>query len=113
MGTNTSIHTGHAIPQKVIGAFIDASRALFWFGVLWFGLGNVITFVPGSEQGWFTTAAGLVVFGLLVPRWRYRIAAAMLLLLSIFAAFDSHKRGIEYRQQLEQRRATTPSLHQP
>jgi hypothetical protein len=113
MSTNTSIHTGRTIPQKLIGAFIEAARALFRFGGLWFVLGNFITFIPGAEKEWFMVAAGFVAFGLFVPRWHYRIPAAIFLLLSVLAAFDSHHRGIEYGQRLEQSRATTPSLPQP
>ena len=113
MSTNVNIHTGSTIPQKLIEAFIDVSRALFWLGVLWFGLGNVITFIPGAENHWFSITAGLIAFGFFIPRRRYRIPTAILLLLSVFAAFDGHHRGVEYRQRLEQRRATTPSLHQP
>jgi hypothetical protein len=113
MSTHTSIRTGLPLPQRLIGAFIDVSRGLFWFGVLWFGLGNFITFVPGGEQGWFRIGAVLMAFGLFVPQGRYRIAAVTLLLLSVVAQFDSHKRGIEYRKYLEQRRTAAPSLHQP
>lgn len=109
MSTQTNLRTGHSLPT----AFIDVARMLFWFGVLWFALGNFITFVPGGEQSWFGIGAVLVAFGLFVPQRRYRLAAVVLLLLSVIAQFDSHKRGIEYRKYLEQRRTTAPSWHQP
>ena len=113
METIVQANVSHTILQKLKGASVGVSYALFWFGVLWFGLGNVITFVPGAEREWFIAVAGLVAFGLIVPRCSYRIAAALLLLLSVLAAFAGHKRGIGYREDLDQRRATTSSLHQP
>ena len=107
--TSTSIPSEHPIRRRLVVELLSVPRALFWFGVLWFILGTFITFVPGGEQDWFTIAGVLTAFGFFIPQRRYRIAALVFVALSIFAAFDGHRQGIEYRQHLEHRRAATPS----
>jgi len=90
--------------RKLSATLIFISRQIFWFGVAGFVLGEIITFVPGGEQEWFTIAAILVAFGFLVPKRLYRIAALIFLVLSILAAIEGHKQGIKYRQFLETKR---------
>jgi len=106
--TSTSISSEHPFRRRLAAELVSVPRAFFWLGVLWFVLGTFITFVPGGEQGWFTIAGVLTAFGFFVPQRRYRIAAFVFVALSTFAAFAGHKRGIEYRQYLEHRRAATP-----
>ncbi len=74
---------------------------LFRVGVVHFFLGLLISFVPGSEKPWFIVTSVLVSFGLVGP-WRpYRIAAIVFLVLSIIGVMNGHKRGIEYRNRME------------
>ena len=111
---STSIPSEHLFRRRLVAELLSVPRAFFWLGVLWFVLGVLIDFVPGGEQSWFTIAAVLTPFGFFVPQRRYRIAALVFVVLSTFAAFNGHKRGIEYHQFLERRRAATPSpLQQP
>jgi hydrogenase/urease accessory protein HupE len=99
---------GHPFRRRLVAELLSVPRAFFWLGVLWFALGILIDFYPGGEQGWFTIATVLVAFGVFVPQRRYRIAALVLAGLSTLAAFEGHKRGIEYRQFLERRKGATP-----
>jgi hypothetical protein len=78
---------------------------LFCLGVGWFLLGVFITIAPGGEQYWFTIAGILLLPGLFLPRWSYRIAAVVLLGLCIFAAIGGHERAELYRNRPEQRKS--------
>jgi hypothetical protein len=100
----------HPIRRRLVAELLSVPHALFWLGTMWFALGLVIDCVPGGEESWFVVAAALTAFGLLIPRWWSRFAALGLVVLSILAAFDGHKRGIEYHQFLERKRAEMPSL---
>ena len=115
MSTNSmSIPSEHPFRRKLIVELRSAPRAFFWLGVLWFVLGSLITFYPGVEQGWFAIAAVLTAFGFLVPQRRYRIAALVLVVLSLLWVFTGHQRSVEYQQFLERRKAATSSpLLQP
>jgi hypothetical protein len=111
--TDTRIPTAHPLSRRLVAGLLAVIRVIFWFGVFIFALGNVIDFIPGAEQGWFTVAAILAAFGLFVPQAWYRIGAFAVVGLAILAAFDGHKRGVEYRQLLERRPAATHSpVHQ-
>jgi hypothetical protein len=103
--TSTSVPSEHPFRRRLVAELVSVPRAFFWLGVLWFVLGTFITFVPGGEQGWFTIAGVLTAFGFFISQRRYRIAALAFVTLSTLAAFDGHKRNIEYRQHLEPRRA--------
>ena len=80
----------------------------FWFGVLWLLLGSIISFVPGAEQSWFTFTGGLLLGGLFIPRWPYRIASIVLIAVCVSAAIAGHRSGIEYRHHLQERGSPTP-----
>jgi hypothetical protein len=97
--------TSHPLWSRLAASLQSVCYALFYFSVLWCVLGLLITFIPGGEQSWFLTAAGLAGFGLFIPRWPFRLAALLLVGFTLFAAFDGHKRGIEYRDMMERRRA--------
>lgn len=79
--------------------------AAFWLGVTWLMLGSIVTFIPGTELKWFVTAAVMLVGGLLIPRWPYRIAALLLIAYCITAAIASRDNGLKYRLELQQRAA--------
>jgi hypothetical protein len=78
----------------------------FWLAVLMGVLGCVMTFIPGAECGWFTVVAALSLSGLFIPKFFYRGAATLLLILSILAAIHGHQRGIEYRRWLATHQTT-------
>ncbi len=60
----------------------------FWFGVGWFLLGQVIDFGPGGTavKGYFIWCASFLLLGLGVPRWSYRIAALLLIVVCLAIA---------------------------
>lgn len=91
---------------------LSLPRGLFWFGVLWFALGLFISFIPGAEMDWFATAGILIAFGLFVPLWLYRIAALSLVVICTDMSLDGYRRGIKYRQFMEERHTATPILQQ-
>lgn len=80
----------------------------FWLAVLFAILGNVITFYPGAECGWFLTVAALAVAGMFIPRVAYRVVAALLLILALTSAYSGYRHGVEYRQWLSTHRAEKP-----
>jgi hypothetical protein len=71
-------------------------------------LGQVISFYPGADFGWFLTVAALSASGLFLPKTPYRVAAALLLLLVLSQAYSGHRRGVEYQQRLSTHRPVTP-----
>jgi cytochrome c biogenesis protein CcdA len=79
------------------------SRLWFFGAIGWFVLGFLITFYPGVEQGYFTTAACLFLLCFLIYRGGYRIAAAAFLLLSVLFAISGHQRGVRYQAWLAKR----------
>lgn len=70
----------------------------FWFGAVWLMLGSMVSFVPGSEVGWFALAGILLAAGLFIPRWPYRIVAASLIVVCVLAMLTGHNQGMKYRQ---------------
>lgn len=83
-------------------------RLSFWSAVLLAILGIIITFVPGAECGWFLLVAALSVAGFFISKTCYRIAAAMLLVFALKAAYDGYQGGIRFRErpfQAQQRKA--------
>ena len=77
---------------------------IFWLGVVFFALGQIITFYPGAETAWFLITSIMLAIGLLIRRG-YRIAAGILLCLSIAAAITGYKRGSDYQEWLSNRPA--------
>ncbi len=73
----------------------------FWAGCVLFALGQVISFYPGAERGWFVLAGLLCMSGLLIRGKTYRIASIILVCLSTVVAVAGHRRGIDYRKWLE------------
>lgn len=60
--------------------------------------GQIATFVPGAETGWFATAAGLAAFGLLSSGYRMRAAALVLIFAWSWSAWAGYQRGRRYRE---------------
>jgi len=81
----------------------------FWLAVLLAVLGCIITFVPGAECSWFITVAALSLSGLFIPKIFYRLAATILLIVSIEAVMHGHQRGMKYRQSLATHNNGIPS----
>ena len=98
MSDSLKVASGNATLSK-IKAF--GTRGLFWLGGCLFVIGNFITFVPGADEPFFIVTAILTAFGLLVPKWFYRIAAVILLVASSLMAYEVHRRGVEYREDYE------------
>jgi len=73
----------------------------FWAGCALFGLGQVISFYPGAECGWFILAGLLCMSGLIIRGKAYRIAAIILVCLSAILAVAGHRRGVDYRNRTE------------
>lgn len=79
------------------------ARLAFACGVIMCLMGMVVSFVPGSEQGWFTVAGLLVSAGILLPHWQVRAAAIVIAIFCAYAAFEGHRRGDKYRERQSQR----------
>jgi acetyl esterase/lipase len=77
-------------------------RALLWFGGTFFVLGHVVSFVPGSGTPWFIATAILAAAGLLVQSIRYRLAAAIIVTLSILSAREQYRIGIRYQEEVRE-----------
>jgi hypothetical protein len=75
----------------------------YWLGFVLLLLGMVITFFPGAEVEWFATAGTLLLAGLLVPRWDYRVSAIFLVGVCITFAVAGYRQGVEYRHHLQER----------
>jgi hypothetical protein len=78
-------------------------------------LGSVITFVPGTELGWFGVAAAAALAGLLSPTRRLQVVAVILAVALAGLAWDGYVRGRQYRELLRQRPGLSgaPSPHAP
>ncbi len=87
----------------------NSATSLLWvmfaFGVSLFLIGNFVTFLPGSEQYWFTFTAPWCAAGLFVGRVWLRVVAGVLAIFCVYAAFDGHRRGVEFRESLKEKAA--------
>lgn len=72
----------------------------FWSAVTLTVLGSFVTFYPGAECGWYLGVAALSLAGLFIPSVFYRVGAALLLLLALYAAYSGYRHGVEYREWL-------------
>lgn len=83
--------TRHTLARVGVGVAL-------WLG----GLGLFVSFYPGAEAGWFGTAAGAAVAGLLSPSRRLRLAGVGLAVAFAWFAWLGHQRGREYQEWLRQ-----------
>ena len=81
-------------------AYVGLGFAL-WLGVM----GLFISFMPGAEVVWFSTAAILATLGLLAPSWRTRAVAGVLVVWLTWNAWNGYERGQQYREWLQQWKA--------
>lgn len=88
-------------------------RLLFILDLGWFFLGFVITFVPGGEQYWFTIAACLFLFLVLLDPRGFRMVAAAFMLLSLFFALLGYWHGVNYQAWLAQHPLPIPATAPP
>src|SRR5689334_9494921 len=84
MTTSTSLSS---LLRGIAGLF-------FACGVMGFLFCQVATFVPGSEYKFFIPCGLLLLSGLLLREWPYRITAIVLVVLCTMASIDSRARGI-------------------
>jgi hypothetical protein len=87
--------------------FPGVARLLFWFGVLWFGLGFFV--LATDLSGWFAVATVLTALGFFVPQRFFRIAALAFVCASIFFAYESHKQACAYVQRVQKNLETIRS----
>ena len=73
----------------------------FWFGIVLGVLGSLTTFVPGGETYWFGFTAIFLAAGLFANGYKYRISAAILLILYLVATYNGYMRGIEHQEFLK------------
>ena len=89
-------------------------RLGFWFGVFQILLGAIITYVPGGECGHFIAAGLFTAAGVLIPKWRYRIATLLLCLLCCYLAYAGYIHGVDYQKWLkEQGTASRSDIRHP
>ena len=72
-------------------------------GVFLMWLGTVVGFVPGAERVWYAFAGVFLLAGLFIPRRDFRAATIVLIAICVVAAIAGHRRGLEYREKLQQR----------
>ena len=68
------------------------------FAVVWFAIGQLITFYPGAEAGWFGTCAASALLGFFSPRRQTRIIATALVVLSLVFVCEGYWRGVRYQE---------------
>ncbi len=68
--------------------------------------GFFIDFVPGTECQWYLMATVLSVSGLFIPK--ARIAAFLVLIVLLFAAYAGYQRGIAYHQRHSVQQSNPP-----
>jgi hypothetical protein len=74
----------------------------FWVGVILVALGQVITFYPGAEAGWFAASAVLCLCGVLVRSKAYAIAALCFVVVGAAFSLSGYQHGERYRAWLKQ-----------
>jgi hypothetical protein len=77
-----------------------------------FVLGQVISFYPGAETGWFAFSAVLCMGGLLVRSKAYGVAAVFLVVASIAWSVSGYRRGEQYRVWLAQQPSREERIRQ-
>ena len=69
----------------------------FWFGVASGVLGSLITFLPGDEVGWFAFTSIFIAAGLFAKGYKYKFAAAILLVLCFIAIYNGYQESPNIR----------------
>jgi hypothetical protein len=75
-------------------------RLVFWLGVMLAFSGQIMTFVPGAEFGWFLWSAILIAAGVFVPKRSCRIAAIVGCVLCLLLSYAGYQHGFEYHEWL-------------
>lgn len=78
------------------------ARVSFWISLVLGVEGLFITFFPGCEFQWFAFTAVLAVAGLLIPKWSYRVASLLMVVLWSVMSFNGYSRGKEYQLWLKE-----------
>lgn len=73
-------------------------------------MGLVVSFVPGTEAGYFGIAAAASLAGLASSRRRLRIVAVVLALALAVLSWEGYVKGVRHRARLRERRQMNPSL---
>lgn len=84
----------------------------FACGVMGFFILQTITLVPGTGGHWVFIGCGLLLLsGLLLREWHYRIASVVLAVWCTMAGFQYHAYGIAYKERMLNKKAahTQPS----
>jgi hypothetical protein len=97
---NSAVANSASGVRSAPSILVRVAKISFWLGVFMFVFRSIATFVPGAECGWFVITAIFTAIGVLVPKRRYRVAAAILCVVSCSPAHDGHYRGLRYRSQL-------------
>lgn len=66
-------------------------------------LGQVITFVPGTQMAWFAVVAALATAGLISPRSWFRFIAIVLMIALVLLSWAGYLEGLRYQEFLRQR----------
>lgn len=66
---------------------------------------QTITIVPARGEHWLFIGCGLLLLsGLLLLEWHYRIASVVLVVWCTVAAFQSHAYGMAYKERMLSRK---------
>ena len=83
-------------------------RFVFGSGVVLLLVGQIITFYPGAEEGFYTITGCLLLAGLVLPGWPYRVVSVVLIAYCIWGAVEGQRRGIKYQSFLKQKGLSRP-----
>ncbi|MCF7785971.1 MAG: hypothetical protein K9N47_07600 [Prosthecobacter sp.] len=100
MNTTQSSETSLPRPSRLL------LRLVFWSGVVLLFYCRIASSPTGDAQRFFILPGCLLLAGLFVPRWRYRIASVALIALCIAHLVQGHRASIEFQHFLEQQALT-------
>lgn len=83
-------------------------RFVFGSGIVLLLLGQIITFYPGAEERFYTFTGCLLLAGLVLPGWPYRVISVVLIAYCIWGVVEGQRRGIKYQSFLEQKGLSQP-----
>lgn len=97
---NTSATTGSPWWTGVRQVFTNGSIAI---ALVMGAMGQIMTFVPGAQMGWYAIAAAFAAAALLSPRWWLRIVALALVIGFVCLSYWGYLEGLRYQEFLRHR----------
>jgi hypothetical protein len=94
--------------SSICGLVRSVAGLAFTCGVMGCFFLQTVTFAPGRGEHWLFIGCGILLLaGLALRDWFYRIAAVALVICCIFATIDSYKLGIAHQKRQMAKKATS------